>query len=100
MGRKGERAGEKLQCVRNKSIGCLSHARPANQACALTGNGTSSLSVLRSVLNSQSHTSQGDFFFFLKILCIYLFLESGERREKERERNVNRSPLAHTLTTY
>ena len=30
-------------------------------------------------------------FFFLRI---YVFLERGERREKERERNINRLPVA------
>ena len=28
------------------------------------------------------------FFFFFKN-CIYLFLERGERKEKERERNIS-----------
>ena len=38
------------------------------------------------------------FVCFLKILFIYLFLEGGEGREKERERNINVwLPLAHPL---
>ena len=32
---------------------------PATQACVLTGNGTSDLSIRRQVLNLLSHTSQG-----------------------------------------
>ena len=35
---------------------------PVTQACALTGNQTSDLSVLRPVLNPLSHTSQADCF--------------------------------------
>ena len=33
---------------------------PATQACTLTGNGTSNLSVRRLALNSLGRTSQGD----------------------------------------
>ena len=33
-----------------------------------------------------------NFLFFKKI---YLFLERGERREKERERNIDWLPLTH-----
>ena len=40
--------------------------RPATQACALTGNRTSDLSVHRLVLNPLSHTSQGDMYFLMK----------------------------------
>ena len=53
---------------------------PATQACALTGNRTCDLSVLRLVLNLLNHTSQSIFI---------LFLGRGEGREKERERNIN-----------
>ena len=57
-GREGEREGEKYQCV------VASHTTqpqtwPTTQACALTGNRTSDLSVLRPVLYSLSHSSQG-----------------------------------------
>ena len=34
--------------------------------------------------------------FFLD--CVYLFLERGDGREKERERNIDLLPLAHTKT--
>ena len=81
-GRKGERMGEKHQCVRDTSIGCLSHAPnwgtwPATQACALTGNQTCDLLVLRLALSPLSHTSQGQFSFNLTqfntlLLSMYL----------------------------
>ena len=65
MGREGEREGEKYLCVRDTSTGLsLAHLQlgmwPAIQACALTGNPTSDLSVHKLVLNPLSHTSQGD----------------------------------------
>ena len=37
-------------------------------------------------------------FIFFKILFIYLFLDRGERREKERERNIDQLPLVLTPT--
>ena len=43
---------------------------PATQACALTGNQTSDLSVCRPVLNPLSHTSQG-----MILILIELFIE-------------------------
>ena len=62
-GKEGGR-GKETRCVRETSIGCLSHvpnqeAWPATKACSLTGNQTSDLSVHRLVLNPLSHTSQG-----------------------------------------
>ena len=51
-----EGEGEKHQCVRD----ILTVAsQPTTQACALTGNRTRDLSVLRLALNQLSHTSQG-----------------------------------------
>ena len=44
---------------------------PTTQACALTGNQTSDPLVHRVVLNAQSHTSQGAWGFFVKMLLIY-----------------------------
>ena len=46
---------------------------PATQACALTGNQTSNLSVHRPVLNPLSHTSQSDSmcFFNCDLFCIH-----------------------------
>ena len=45
------------------------------------------VTILKTSLNDQGNTSV--FFFFLKkILFIYLFLERGEGREKERETSM------------
>ena len=53
-------------CKRNIDQLPLAHPQlgtwPATQACALTGNQTSNLSVSRLVLNPLSHTSQGSTF--------------------------------------
>ena len=57
-GREGEREGEIYQCVVASHTPLLG-AWPATQACALTGNQTSDLSVHRPALNPLSHTSQG-----------------------------------------
>ena len=75
---------------------------PATQACALTGNQTSDLLVLRPVLNPLSHTSQGTIIFLVLPLVIPLkkkpkilfILERCEGREEERERNICQLPLA------
>ena len=69
MGREGEREGEKDQCVRETSIGCLLHAPkwglgPTTQARALTRNWTGDVLVRRPALNPLSHTSQGWILFF------------------------------------
>ena len=62
-GREGEREGEI-----EKHWLPLSHPKlgtwPAIEACAVTGNQTSSLSVCRLTLNPLSHTSQGSLCFF------------------------------------
>ena len=52
--------------------GCLSHVPllgtwPATQTCALTGNWTHNPLVCRPALNPLSYTSQGHFFFFLRL---------------------------------
>ena len=78
--------------------GCLSHTPqlgtwPATQACALTVNRTGNSLVRRPALNPLRHTSQGKIPFFKDF--IYLFLEKGEGREEERERNTDQLPLAH-----
>ena len=49
---------------------------PATQACALTGKRTSDLLVHRPVLSPLSCPSQ-----------VYLFIENGEEREKQREKH-------------
>ena len=54
MRRKGGREGEKPQCA-IPPLGTW----PATEACALTRNQNSDLSVLRLVLNPLNHTSQG-----------------------------------------
>ena len=41
------------------------------------------------VLNLLSYTSQGYRQFFLKKDFIYVFLDTGEGREKEREKNID-----------
>ena len=63
--REEEREGEKHQCV------VASHAPllgtwPTTQACALIGNWTGNPVVCRMVLNSLSHTSQGNILEALK----------------------------------
>ena len=63
MGRKGEREGEKHQCV------IASHSPPTGdlpetQACALTGNPTSNPLVRRPALNPLNHSSQGKNKYF------------------------------------
>ena len=52
----GQREGEKHQCVRETLISCLSYAPqpghgPTTQACALTRNRTSDLSLCGTILN-------------------------------------------------
>ena len=61
---------------------------PATQACALTGNRNGDPPDLQASPQPLSHTSQ-DKNVFSKKDFIYLFLERGEGREKERERNIN-----------
>ena len=60
--REVEREGEKHRCVRERlPLACPQLGTwPATQACALTGNRTRDLLVLRLVLNPLNHTSQGD----------------------------------------
>ena len=73
----------------------LSGTRPTTQACVLTGNHTGDPLICTLAPNPLSHTSQGPFLFFKIYLCIfllkrfYLFLERGEGREEEKERNLN-----------
>ena len=52
-------------------------AWPTTQACALTRNRTSNLSVCRTMPNPLSHTSQGGLFYFYK----YTKLKARERQE-------------------
>ena len=61
---------------RETSIGYLPQASsggpgPATQACALTGNQTGDLSILRLALNPLSHTSQGTCEF---LFCEHMFI--------------------------
>ena len=58
---------------------------PATQACALTGDGTGN-PLVRRWASTEAH--QPGPKFFLKDF-IYLFLERGEGKEKERERHIN-----------
>ena len=59
----GERGRETLMCERNIDCFPLAHPQlrtwPTTQACALTRNQTSDLSVHRLALDPLSHTSQG-----------------------------------------
>ena len=85
---------------------------PATQACALTGNGTSDFLVHRPALNPLSHTSQGPpallpslppFLPYLGVKCLFknylfiYFLEGGEGKVKEKERNIDQLPFSHAL---
>ena len=104
---KGGRNRGRETSIRKKNMYWLPLAHPllgtwlATQACALIGNQTSDLLVRRPGLNPLSHISQGSTFFFKDF--IYLFLERGEG--KERERNINmylpleRPPLGTWPTT-
>ena len=66
-----KRGRETLMYERNIDWLPLAHPQlgiwPATQACALTGNWTSNLSVSRLVLNLLSYTSQGFLLIFLLI---------------------------------
>ena len=67
--REGEREGEKCRVgdVIQFPLLCSSLGTwPAPQACALTGNQTSDLSVCRLALNPWSHTSRGSKKIFNK----------------------------------
>ena len=87
-GRKGEREGEKHQCV------VASHALPletppATLACALTGNRTGDPLVLRPALNPVSHTSRGGFCFCFKSSLEDTFIDFRERK-RERKGRIKR----------
>ena len=56
-GRKGEKEGEKYRLVASRIPPTRNLA--CNQACTLTGNQTSDLTIHRPVLNPLSYTSQG-----------------------------------------
>ena len=68
-----KRRKETFVCGRNIDQLLLTHPQPgtwpATQACALTGNRTSNLSVCRMALNPLSHTSQvlPGFLYFLDV---------------------------------
>ena len=62
---------------------------PPTQACALTGNWTSDVSVHRPALNSLSHTSQG---------YLLTFRESGKEEKRQitiQEKNIDWLPPIH-----
>ena len=64
--------GKEKEKERNISVWLpLTHpllgAWPATQACALTGNPTSDPLVCRLALNPLSRTSQGKYYYFLKM---------------------------------
>ena len=93
-------------CERNLDRLPLAGTLPETQACALTENWTSNLSLCGMMLNQLTHLGQGSgrfslfFFLFKDFTC--LSLERGQRREKERERNIDvrqihGSVASHTL---
>ena len=62
-----------------------------SQACVLTGNLTSDPLVHRLVLNPLSHTIQGSkFFFFWYYFFLWLILERGREKMRERITNVRK----------
>ena len=64
--------------------------QPATQACALTGNQTSTPLVHRPMRNSLSSTSQGymlTFFFFFLIFYLFTFSKRGREGEREGEKH-------------
>ena len=69
-GKKGEREGEKHQCVVAPH---LSPPGPATQSCALNGNGTSDPLVRVPALNPLSYTSQGSNIFIKHLLKASLY---------------------------
>ena len=108
MGKRGrKKRRETLTCERNSSWLLLTCPQlgtwPATQACALTRNLTSNLSVRRLALNSLSYTSQDNSSFlfkkiFLKILFIYFLTEGkgGRKRGREKQQCVVASHVPST----
>ncbi|KAF6090917.1 hypothetical protein HJG60_012262 [Phyllostomus discolor] len=84
-GNGGRKGGRKRG--RKTSINCLSHTpqlgmEPATQACALTGNQTSDLSLCRTMLNQLSHTGQGKTLHFLQVKGKILFQQKDSNSLK------------------
>ena len=67
---------------------------PATWVCPVPGIQSATLWSVRWCSNHVSHNGQAHFNHFKKNDFIYLFLDGGESREKERERNINWLPLA------
>ena len=79
-GRKGEREGEKHQCVVAPHTLPL-QTWPPTQACALTGNGTSDPLVCRPALNPLSHTSRSlKPFSAHQFSLVFVYLMCGPRQ--------------------
>ena len=100
-GREGEREGGERERERERSINLLFHLLLRSLialVCVLTGDQTCHLGVPGQRSNQLDYMARaGGPIFFLKIL-FHLFLERGEGREKERERNINMwLPLACPL---
>ena len=72
-GQRKEKERERSTCEINIHLLSFTHPQlgtwPTTQACALTGNRTSDLSICRPVLNPLSHTSQG-FLIFKPLLLL------------------------------
>ena len=69
---------------------------PATQACALTRNRTSDLSVCRLVFNPLSHTGQGNSVYYVYYILFYagfhprdILLFFNKRKRKEKNENEN-----------
>ena len=79
-GRKGEREGEKHQCMRETPIDCLLQGpqlgtKPTTQACALTGNkSTCDLWLYGIKLNQLIHFGQGKIDSLLSFVTILINL--------------------------
>ena len=78
-GREGEREGEKHQCVRETSVGCLSSTpglgtKPATQALALTWNRTGDISFCRMMPDTLRHSGQGsnDLFLYSDLHALFI----------------------------
>ena len=79
---------------------------PATQACALSGNQTSNLSICKPELTPLSHTSQGCSFFKKNSYLMTLFhcfrereVREGGRGRGERERETERHQFKREILT-
>ena len=64
---RNKNVGEKHQRMREKSVGCLSHAPNQGPGLQPTGDWTGDPSVYNLALNPLSHTSQGGEWIFRRL---------------------------------